>query len=244
MVRRMKTPLLACGLPWAAPSPGRRPNLIAWGNGIMKKSSTKRPAPWAPTRQAAPARARRPAGTFRFSDRFIRTTTTVLTTVMVVSITAGFIIGPLSSNVAGEAGDALFIAAISLIIGGTVLPLLLAAVLGGEAIRAGGGFIGFFLIVGLFATTAGSTEPGLELLGRAWAPWALWGGVALMVLAGAGFWIVGWIARVPMWLQAPFLGSPRVIVRGSSYNPADLVLPNELDDQHGGISAGGYLSPK
>ncbi|HSO90778.1 MAG TPA: hypothetical protein VLR70_06490 [Arthrobacter sp.] len=161
-----------------------------------------------------------------------------------MSITAGLIIGPLSSKVAGEAGDALGNAAIALIIGGTVVPLLLAAVLGGEAIRAGAGFIGFFLIVGLLAATAGSTELGLELLGPVWAPWALWGGIALMALAVAGFWIVGWIARVPMWLQAPFLGSPRVIVRGSSDDPADVVLPNELDGQDGGVPAGGYLSPK
>ena len=210
----------------------------------MSKHSSSQPEPWAPTRQAAPARASRPAGTFRFSDRFIKTATTIISTVMVVSVIAGFIIGPLSSKVAGEAGDALGTAAIALIIGGTVVPLLLAAVLGGEAIRAGGGFIGFFLIAGMLAATAGGTELGLELLGRAWAPWALWSGVAMMVLAGAGFWIIGWIARVPMWLQAPFPGSPRVIVRGSSDNPADVVFPNKLDEQDGGVPAGGYLSPK
>jgi hypothetical protein len=173
----------------------------------------------------------RPAGTFRFSDRFIKTTTTVLITVMLASIAAGFIIGPLSDDVAGEAGDALGIAAGALIIGGLVIPLLLAAVLGGEAIRPGAGFIGFFLIVGMFATVAGSTELGQELLGPVWTPWAYLGGIALMVLAGGSLWIVGWIARVPMWLQAPFQGSPRVIVRGSSENPADVVIPNELDEQ-------------
>ena len=112
-----------------------------------------------------------------------------------------------------------------------MLPLLLAAVLGGEAIRAGGGLIGFLLIVGMLAAVAGGTELGRELLGRAWTPWALWGGTALMALATAGFWIAGWIARVPMWLQGPFPGSPRVVVRGSSDNPADIVLPNELDDR-------------
>lgn len=211
---------------------------------IMNKHSAPQPESWAPTRQAAPARASRPAGTFRFSDRFIKTATTIISTVMVVSIAAGFIIGPLSSKVAGAAGDALFIAAVALIAGGVVVPLLAAAVLGGEAIRAGGGFIGFFLIAGMLTAAAGGTELGLELLGRTWAPWALWGGVAMMVLAGAGFWIIGWIARVPMWLQAPFPGSPRVIVRGSSDNPADIVLSNDLDGQDGGVPAGGFLSPK
>ena len=197
----------------------------------MKKHSSLQPASWAPTRQAAPAPARRPDGTFRFSDRFIKTTTTVLITVMLVSITAGFIIGPLSDDVAGEAGDALGMAAGALVIGGLVLPLLLAAVLGGEAIRAGAGFIGFFLIVGLLAAATGGSELGQDMLGPIWTPWAFWGGIALMVLATGSFWIVGWIARVPMWLQAPFLGSPRVVVRGSSDNPADIVLPNELDER-------------
>lgn len=197
----------------------------------MKRNSATQPESWAPTRQAAPAPDRRPDGTFRFSDRFIKTATTVLISFMLVSIAAGFIMGPLSDNVDGEAGDALGIAAGALIIGGLVIPLLLAAVLGGEAIRAGGGFIGVFLIVGMLAAVAGGTELGQEMLGRTWTPWALWGGIALMALATASFWIVGWIARVPMWLQGPFLGSPRVIVRGSSDNSADIVLPNELDDR-------------
>ncbi|MDI3213409.1 hypothetical protein [Arthrobacter sp. AL12] len=154
----------------------------------MKKKTATQPEPWAPTRQAAPAPACRPDGTFRFSDRFIKMATTVLVS-------------------------------------------LLAAVLGGEAIRAGGGFIGFFLILGMLAAVAGGTELGQEMLGRTWTPWAFWGGTALMALAVGSFWIVGWIARVPMWLQAPVLGSPRVVVRGSSENPADIVRPNELDER-------------
>lgn len=190
-----------------------------------------RPASWAPARQAASAPARRPAGTFRLGDRFIKMATTVLVTFMLVSVTAGFVMGALSDNVDRGARDGLVTAAGALILGGLVLPLLLAAVLGGEAIRAGGGVIGFFLIVGMLAAVAGGTELGQEMLGRAWTPWAFWGGIALMALSTAGFWIVGWIARVPMWLQGPVLGSPRVVVRGSSDNPADIVLPNELDER-------------
>jgi hypothetical protein len=157
--------------------------------------------------------------------------TTVLVSFMLVSVIAGFVLGALSDTVARDARDDLVTAAGTLIIGGITLPLLLAAVLGGEAIRAGGGFIGLFLILGMLAAVAGGTELGQEMLGRTWTPWALWGGIALMALATASFWIVGWIARVPMWLQGPFLGSPRVIVRGSSDNPADIVLPNDLDDR-------------
>lgn len=198
---------------------------------MMKKDSSGRRMSWAPTRQAAPAPVRRPAGTYRFSDRFIKTATTVLIALMLVSVIAGFIIGPLSDTVDGEAGDALGITAAVLVIGGLVVPLLLAAVLGGEAIRAGAGIIGFFLIAGLFAAVAGSTELGLDLLGSAWTPWAFWCGVALMALSVIAFWIVGWIARVPMWLQGPFIGSPRVVVRGSSASPTDVVLPNDLDER-------------
>ena len=198
----------------------------------MKRNSATQPESWAPTRQAAPAPDRRPDGTFRFSDRFIKLATIVLVTIMVVSVSAGFIMGTLSDAAVGRAQDDLITAAGALIIGGFMLPLLLAAVLGGEAIRAGGGFIGFFLILGMMAAVAGGTELGQEMLGRAWTPWAVWGGVAMMAFATGGFWIIGWIARVPMWLQAPGLGSPRVVVRGSSDNPADIVLPNDLDGQN------------
>ena len=197
----------------------------------MKRNSATQLESWAPTRQAAPAPDRRPDGTFRFSDRFIKMATTVLVSFMLVSVIAGFIVGALSDTVDRDAQDALVTAAGALIIGGIMLPLLLSAVLGGEAIRAGGGVVGFFLILGLLAAVAGGTELGQEMLGRAWTPWAYWGGIALMALATGGFWIMGWIARVPMWLQAPVLGSPRVVVRGSSDNPAEMVLPNELDDR-------------
>ncbi|MET4096597.1 hypothetical protein ABIB51_003551 [Arthrobacter sp. UYCu712] len=141
---------------------------------MQNKNSATRPTSRAPTRQAARAQAHLPTGTYRFSDRFIKTTTPVLITVMLVSIAAGFIIGPLSDNVAGESGDVLGLVAAALIIGGLALPLLLAAVLGGEAIRAGAGIIGFFPIVGMFAAAAGNSELGQEMLGPVWTPWAFW----------------------------------------------------------------------
>jgi hypothetical protein len=196
-----------------------------------KKNSAAQPTFWAPTRQAR-AQTARPNGTFRFSDRFITRTSTALVVFMFVFIGAGLIIGPIGVNIGGDAEETLVILAVWLLGIGTVLPLLLSGILGGEAIVAGGGLIGFFLIVGLFAFVAGGTDQGLELLGPVWAPWAFGGGLALMVLAGAGFWIIGWIARVPMWLQAPVLGAPRLFVRGSSKNAADVVIPNELDEQY------------
>ncbi|MDN4645716.1 hypothetical protein [Arthrobacter sp. PsM3] len=132
---------------------------------------------------------------------------------MSVSIGAGLIIGPIGVNTGGDAEETLVILAVWLLGIETVLPLLLSGILGGEAIMAGGGFIGFSLIAGLFAFVAGGTDQGLELLGPVWAPWAFGGDIALTVLAGAGFSIIGWIARVPMWLQAPVLGAPRICAR-------------------------------
>ncbi|WP_431279976.1 hypothetical protein [Leifsonia poae] len=167
--------------------------------------------------------------TYRFSDKFISVTTTILITVMLVMIAAGFILGFVSDSLDSDAADVASSVAIWLIIGGIALPLLIAAVLGGEAIRAGGGIIGFLLIVGLFATVAGSTEMGQDALGPVWSSWAFWGGITMMALAVLGFFVIGWIAKVPMWLQAPVIGSPRVYVRGSSDSATDAVLPNKLD---------------
>lgn len=153
------------------------------------------------------------AGRYRFSGRFIGWTTTVLMVSMIGMVAAGFIVGFYSDSVEGESGDILGMVAVALIIGGLTLPLLIAAVLGGEAIRKGAGAIGFFLMVGMFATVAGSTELGRKLLGPDWTPWAVPGGTALMIIAVVSFWIVGWIAKVPMWIQDPILGSPRLYVR-------------------------------
>ena len=41
MVPRMQTVLLACLLPWAAPSPDRRPDLFAWGKKLWNRAQTR-----------------------------------------------------------------------------------------------------------------------------------------------------------------------------------------------------------
>lgn len=174
-------------------------------------------------------RAADDAGTYRLTGRFIKITTTVLIVVMLGAIVVGFIIGLLSDNFDGDTGDTLQGVAGGLVIGGIMLPLLIAAILGGEAIKRGGGVVGFFLIVGMFSLVAGTTDLGKELIAPEWLPLAVWGGGGLMVLSVAGFWVIGWIAKVPMWLQAPMIGSPRVYVRGSSDRAVDVVLPNKYD---------------
>ena len=78
----------------------------------------------------------------------------------------------------------------------------------------GAGGSGCFLIRGMFASALGSNDLGKDRLGPEGASWAFWGGIAAMVVAGVGFWIVGRIAKVPMWIQGPEFGSARAYVRG------------------------------
>ena len=139
----------------------------------------------------------RPRGRYRFSDGFIR----VATAVLLITV-----------------GEAMSNGAVFLIVGGFVLPLLIAAILGGEAIAPGAGLLGFGLIAGLALFALMQAEYFRDLVGP-WAPGALWGGLALMIMSGIGFWLVGRAAKVPMWLQAPVPGSPRVYVQGESEHP-------------------------
>ena len=101
--------------------------------------------------------------------------------------------------------------------------------LGGEAIRAGGGVIGFLLGIGVVSSAIAATDLGRDFLGPVWAPVALFGGIGCVVLGVIGFWVIGWIARVPMWLQAPSPGAPRRYVRGRAERPEDREIPNRLD---------------
>lgn len=153
-------------------------------------------------------------GAYRFSDEFINRGTTILCVSMVGMIGGGFLLGYVSDNFEGETRDIFSIVGLTVAIAGITLPLLIAGILGGEAIMRGAGVLGFLLVMGLFACAVGGSDGSKELLGPVWAPWAFWGGIAAMVIGGAGFWIVGWIAKVPMWIQGPELGSPRAYVRG------------------------------
>jgi hypothetical protein len=106
------------------------------------------------------------------------------------------------------------------VVAGFVLPLLVAAILGGEALKPGAGFIGFGLILGLLLVATTIAEATRAFYGS-WAVAAFWIGIVLLVGCGIGFWLVGFAAKVPMWLQLPFIGSPRVYTQGESERPGD-----------------------
>jgi hypothetical protein len=121
-----------------------------------------------------------------------------------------------------------------LLIAGLGGPLLAGAVLGGNAIRRGEGWIGLGFFLGFVGV---SVDPAL---GPLWfGPVAgiaiVVAGVLLLLLSGIGFWIIGWKVKVPMWLQLPTFGSPRLYVRGrpddfdGGDENRDMVIPNALD---------------
>ena len=70
-----------------------------------------------------------------------------------------------------------------------LLVLVVAAFLGGQALGRFGGLVGLALIAGIV----------LGLAGGLIAPWVQWAGIALAILAGVGFFLMGIRRRVPIW---------------------------------------------
>lgn len=168
----------------------------------------------------------RPKGTYRFSDRFIKRATVSIVVTAVVLIAAGVTLGIVSDSVSGRAGELLSTLGAVVAVGGVVVPLLAAAVLGGEAIKKGAGLLGLGLVLGVLSASAASMEKVATWLGG-WQPTVFWAGVAVIVISCVAFLAAGWIAKVPMWFGAPMLGSPRVYIRGHSHNTADVNVTHD-----------------
>ncbi|AWB93438.1 hypothetical protein [Aeromicrobium chenweiae] len=135
--------------------------------------------------------ARHPNG-FRFSDEFIKKWTNALIITLFVVTGVGVALG-LASD-ADAAPSWLGEAAVVVIVIGVVGPILASAVLGGEAIRKGGGVIGLLFTAGFVAGGAGK---GFEI------PWLMWTGGVVAALGVLSFWVIGWIAKVPMYIGLP-----------------------------------------
>lgn len=78
-----------------------------------------------------------------------------------------------------------------LLLGGIAVPLLIAAVLGGEAIRRGGGIVGALFAAGL---VGGPTGSGFDI------PWLTIAGYSALALGVIGFFVIGFAAKVPIWI--------------------------------------------
>ena len=133
----------------------------------------------------------RPTGKFRFSDRFISRMTVILCIAIVVLPGIGIAYG-----ITLDGGYEPWQGAIAtgLTIGGFAVPLIAAAVLGGEAIRRGGGFVGFLFAAGLIAGPTGL------VLG---IPWIAIAGFVALAAGCILFFVIGFAAKVPMWIGTP-----------------------------------------
>ncbi|MRK00543.1 hypothetical protein GEV27_03310 [Aeromicrobium sp. S22] len=152
--------------------------------------------------------ARHPNG-FRFSDEFINRWTRLLVIALFVITGAGIALG-VASDADGAPGWLGAAAAVVLVLG-IAGPIIASAVLGGEAIRRGGGVIGALFAVGLLAGASGAA---LEI------PWLMWGGGIVLALGIVGFWVIGWIAKVPMYIGLP--GAHGKVVQREDDRPEDL----------------------
>jgi hypothetical protein len=153
--------------------------------------------------------ARHPSG-FRFSDDTINRWSGSLVAVLFVVTGVGLGLG-LASDTEGSPGW-LGIVATVVTVGGVVGPILAAAVFGGESIRRGGGVIGALFTYGLVAGAAGL---GLDI------GWAFWTGVVATGLGVMGFWVIGWIAKVPMYIGVPWAHGR--VVKRSDAAPTDRI---------------------
>ena len=173
---------------------------------------------------------RRKAGerVFRFSDEFIKRATIILLVSIPVLLLVGFLISYISWTIADEAGEdagAAIWPAIGawIMVGAVLLPLAVAAGLGGEALVRGGFLVGLTLVAGIGIT---AIAPAFD---QAWLqPW----GVGLIVLGGVLFFVIGAIRKVPMWLGYGY-GYPKVIELSPGTLPGESspgVLAAENDD--------------
>ncbi len=169
---------------------------------------------------------------YQFSPRFIKLWTTICLVIMGLGFVAGFIVGSMgdASGLTTDQRNAQEALGIAIMIGSFFFGILIAAVLGAESIKRGTGIIGFFFTAGFASLVFGSLNSStIGVAVDPWRPLLFWGGIGLLVLAGLSYFVIGWIAKVPIWLQLPIFKSPRLYIRGSSKKPMDVTLPNKLD---------------
>jgi len=143
---------------------------------------------------------------YRYSDKFISRVTGWLIAAMFILPAIGFGLGALGDTIFdyGDIPDWYTITAISLALGGIVVPLAVSAWLGATAINKYAGPVGLLFVFGICAVSAGDFTNNQAL-------W-VWIGIGSIVLSGLLFFYIGFQAKVPMWLQLPILNSPRLYV--------------------------------
>lgn len=154
------------------------------------------------------------SSTFRYSDAFVKRATWVLIACMFVLPAVGIGLG-ISSD--GDwAPEWLGTFAGIFTVGGFVAPILVAAILGGEAITRGGGLVGLLFTYGLVGGATG------QALGIGWLKWT---GIAALVATVVGFWVIGWIAKVPMYVGRPGAHGP--VVQRKDPSPSHQIIDDD-----------------
>ena len=151
-------------------------------------------------RKVSSGRRRPGEQVYRMSDRTIRKGTIILGVSMVALFVTGLVMTIVGYNIAMDIPGAhfeespIFIAGIVVMISAFVVPILTAAVLGAEALHRGGWPVGVVLTAGGAAVVYGRVNESGVI--------EFWGWVATVV-AGVGFFVLGFIRRVPMGIGAP-----------------------------------------
>jgi len=181
--------------------------------------------------QVSPGRRKAGERVFRFGDDFIKRTTIILLISIPVLLVVGFLVSFITWNIADQAGEdagAAIGPAIGawIMVASVLLPLAIAAALGGEAIVRGGFAVGLTLVagIGIFAIAPTFDQAWLQ-------PW----GIGLIALGVVLFFVIGAIRKVPMWLGYGYLGSPKAIEVSAGTLPGESspgVLDPKSENRH------------
>ncbi|HEY8992935.1 MAG TPA: hypothetical protein VIM37_03760 [Candidatus Microsaccharimonas sp.] len=150
---------------------------------------------------------------YRKSDAFIKLWTRILIAVMIGGVAGAFLVMGYAAVAYGNVpSDELPVwilpAVITLFSIGIGLPLILGAILGGLAIHRFGWIPLLLVIGGVFASGFSSLQH-YEFL-------AVYGVIAIVLGVVSVFFIAIVFTNVPIWLQFPIVGSPRLYLRGKN----------------------------
>ena len=154
-----------------------------------------------PVLPVSPGRRKPGEQVYRFSTATIARWTRILKWSIPGLIVPGVLVLAVNWLIGSVFFDADAGSSIGLIIGaaivtaGFILPLLGAAIFGGESLVRGGGVVGGLLVVGMLTTAVGSALEHED--------WRFWG-IVIIVAGAVGFFILGFIRRVPMWIGGVF----------------------------------------
>jgi hypothetical protein len=143
---------------------------------------------------------------YRYSTKFINTLTGWLIAWIFIGTGLGFGLGALGDVFYAHTDVPTWytVLAVTVMASGVGLPLLVGAWLGASALNKYAGPVGLLLCAGIGALTYGKVVEGQSM-------W-IWIGATTLVVCVGLFFLIGFRAKVAMWLQLPILNSPRLYI--------------------------------